>query len=105
MSLRDEILKLKPQTKMVETAAGQVLVRGFSLALKDRIQIAAINGEPWRGLALMYCALDPGTEEPLFTTDDIGALNGLSTDLEAVIDAATELSAMTPADMEELEGN
>lgn len=104
-SLRDRILGLQPTTRIVATRAGDVLVRGYSLEVKDRIQIAAIEGKPWRGIAVAYCALDPDTGETMFGPEDVPALNALPVDLESVIDAANELSAMTKAELEELEGN
>lgn len=105
MGLRDDILGLKPDTRLVKTKGGEVLVRGFTLALKDRIQMAAMKGEPWRGLALMHCCLDPETEEPLFGLEDVGALNDLPNDMEQIIDVATELSALPDEEIAELEGN
>ena len=105
MSLREDLLGLEPDTKVVETRAGAVLVRGFTLRTKDRVQLAALNGQGWRGIIVQECALDPETHEQLFGPDDIPALNDLPADPEAIVDAATELSAMSAAELEELEGN
>lgn len=105
MATRDAILGFKADTRRVNTPAGEVLVRGFSLALKDKITAAVMDGRPWRGLAIVHCALDPETEEPMFTMDDIGALNDLPAAFECIIDAATEVSALSVEDMDELEGN
>ena len=105
MALRDAILAYKPNTRLVETPAGEVLVRGFTLALKDKITANLMDGTPWRGLAIVHCALDPDTEEPMFTLDDLGALNALPAAFEVIIDVATEMSALSAEDMEELEGN
>lgn len=105
MGLRDKLLALKSDTKLVETEAGTVLVRGATLALKDRMQAAAVQGRPWRGLVLLHCCLDPETEEPLFSDDDLGALNDMPHTLEKLVDAVIEVSAISDEDIEELEGN
>lgn len=105
MSLRDAFLSLKPETRLVETRAGTVLVRGMSLALKDRVQGAALRGEPVRSIVLVACVLDPDTDEPVFRAEDVEAVGGLPLDCEELVDVAMELSVLSDADLEELEGN
>lgn len=105
MSLRDDLLALRADTRVVSTRAGDVLVQGMSLDLKDRVQGAALDGVPYRRLMLLHCVLDPETRKPVFSADDLDALGGLPLDLEVLVDVATELSALTIEDIEELEGN
>lgn len=105
MGLKDSILALTPETREVETAAGTVLVRGITLAAKDAIQRAAAEGLAWRGILLLHCCLDPATKQPLFAASDLDGLNALPQDLECIVDAALELSAMKRLEVEELEGN
>ena len=105
MGLRDEILAMRSNERIVDTPAGAVLVRGITLALKDAVQRAAVDGKPWRGLMVAHCCLDPDTRLRLFRDEDIAALHDLPAHMECVIDAALELSAFADAEIEELEGN
>lgn len=105
MGVREDVLALRCREREVETPGGTVLVRGMTLALKDHVQRAAAESAPWRGIVVAHCCLDPATGERLFGDADIEALHDLPTDMECVIDAVLELSAMTDAEVEELEGN
>lgn len=104
MSLRDDILALRPETKAVETAVGPVWVRGMTIGLKDAIQRAAADGRPWRGIMLAHCVVDDAGVR-LFTDDDIPKLHEVPAHMERVIDAALELSAFSNDEVEELEKN
>lgn len=103
--LRAAILARKSAERVVHTAAGNVLVRGMSLACKDQVQGAALRGEPWRGYVMLHCAMDPDTKLPLFGASDIDALHALPAEFEGVIDAVLAMSALTPDEERELEGN
>lgn len=103
--LRAAILARRPAEQIVHTPAGDVLVRAMTLACKDQVQGAALRGEPWRGYMILHCVLDPDTKLPLFGSSEIDALHALPAEFEGVIDAVLAMSALTPAEEKDLEGN
>lgn len=91
-------------SRLVDGPAGQVLVKSLTVGGKDRVQNAAASGFSYRPIVIRECLYDPEAGKPIFGTDD--KVDELPADVaEPYIEAALELSALTRAEIEELEGN
>lgn len=104
MGVRDKILAAKANERLVSLPEGDVLVRGQTVAARDAVQRAVADGGWVREGMLRFCCYDPETGERLFGADDDLA-NLPAHVVEPLINAITELSALTPEEIEELEGN
>lgn len=102
-SLREKFLAATPPGRTVHVSGfGDVDVHGMSVSVRDMVQSAMLARAPWRATVLKSCCTVDGA--PLFEPDDdVGAI--AAEVVEPLIDAALDLSNVSDADREELEGN
>ena len=102
MSVKAALLGASVPEETVELGGGSVTVRGLTIHGRDVLEKAMLEGQSFRPALLRAgCYVDG---ELLFTDDDdVGAIPaGVA---EPLIDAALRVSAITPEEAEELEGN
>lgn len=104
MGLKESFLNSARTEKLVSGPVGDVLVRSITIGGKDRIQAAVMGERSYRTIVIRECLFDPKTKKPVFASDDdVDAIPAHT--IEPYIDEAMTLSAFSPTEVEELEGN
>ena len=113
-TLRTEEVRV-PEWADPESGADVVLVQELTGRERDEFETstAVIRGNKsypdlrnLRAKLVARCVVDPATRKPVFTSDDVAALGELSAAaLDRVFEAASRLSGLSDADLEEMQGN